>query len=58
MSCRHVLSLKDLWVGQGSSVVRTPFLLIAWVIGPSLIIWHIWLERNRRIFLDRKFLIG
>ena len=29
VSCRHVLSLKDLWDGQGSPLVRTPFLLIA-----------------------------
>jgi ribonuclease HI len=58
MPCRHVLSLKDLWDGQGLPSVRTPFLLIAWAIGPSLIIWHIWLERNRRIFLDRKLLVG
>lgn len=29
-----------------------------WPIFSNLIIWHIWLERNHKIFLDNKLLVG
>ena len=51
-SCWHVSSLTKFFACWGKTPVQTSFLQVAWTIGPSFIIWHIWLERNRRIFRD------
>lgn len=52
--CRHASSLVDLWNKLGNSTTKTSFLHTTWSIGPSFIISQIWLECNRRIFLDKK----
>ena len=49
-SCWHVSSLAEFFARWGKAPVKTSFLQVAWTLGPSFIIWHIWLERNRRIF--------
>ena len=36
----------------GSAPSKAAFLHIVWIDGPLFILWHIWLERNRRIFQD------
>lgn len=57
LPCCHVSTLDDFWKRRGSSPSKTSFLKIAWSIGPSLIFWQVWLERNRRIFLDKKLIL-
>ncbi|XP_057868067.2 uncharacterized protein LOC131075253 [Cryptomeria japonica] len=51
-TCWHVSSLVEFWERWGRAPVSTSFLQAAWAIGPSFIIWNLWLERNRRIFQD------
>ena len=40
---------------MGHPPTKTSFLQVSWTIGPSLILWHVWLERNMRIFHDVQF---
>ena len=54
-SCWHVSSLSEFWDRLGHPPAKASFLQVAWSIGPSLILWHLWLERNRRIFQDVHF---
>lgn len=35
---------------MGKSPTMTPFLQIVWCLGPTFILWQIWLERNHKIF--------
>ena len=51
-TCWHVSSLSEFWDRLAHSPSKTFFLQVAWSIGPSFILWHVWLERNRRIFHD------
>ena len=52
--CAHTSSLIDFWESLGRPPAKTSFLWVAWLAGPSLILWNLWLERNRRIFSDSK----
>ena len=52
--CIHATSLIDFWESLGRPPTKTSFLQIAWMIGPILILWNLWLERNRRIFCNSK----
>lgn len=52
MSYWHVSSVAKFFDRWGKALVSSSFLHVAWALGPSFIIWHIWLERNRRIFQD------
>ena len=49
-SCRHVSSLPEFWARLGNAPSKSSSLHAAWIAGPSFILWHIWLERDRRIF--------
>lgn len=44
--------MPEFWVRLGSAPSKSSPLHVAWIAGPSFILWHIWLERNRRIFQD------
>lgn len=48
----HVFSLAKFVDWWGRAPVSTSFLQAAWDIGPSFIIWNLWLERNHQIFQD------
>ncbi|XP_059077196.1 uncharacterized protein LOC131876295 [Cryptomeria japonica] len=48
--CIHATSLIDFWESLGRPPTKTSFLQVAWSIGPTLILWNLWLERNRRVF--------
>ena len=37
---------------MGGAPCKSSPLHVAWIFGPSFILWHIWLERNWRIFQD------
>lgn len=52
--CSHATSLIDFWDSLGRPPTKTSFLQVAWVVGPALILWNLWLERNRRIFCDSR----
>ena len=50
--CWHVSSLSEFWDRLAHSPSKIFFLQVPWSIGPSFILWHVWLERNRRIVHD------
>ena len=50
--CIHADSLIEFWDSLGRPQVKTSFLQVAWAIGPTFILWNLWLERNRRIFCN------
>ncbi|XP_057871389.2 uncharacterized protein LOC131077832 [Cryptomeria japonica] len=52
--CIHASSLIEFWESLGRPPAKTPFLQVAWFIGPSFILWNLWLERNRRVFCDSR----
>lgn len=56
--CVHISSLVDFWSRWGKPPTLVPFLQIVWNIGPSFILWQIWLERNRRIFQGESFVVS
>ncbi|GLJ09022.1 hypothetical protein SUGI_0100110 [Cryptomeria japonica] len=51
-ACFHATSLIEFWDSLGRPPTKTSFLQVAWAIGPALIIWNLWLERNWRVFCD------
>ena len=51
--CIHT-SLVDFWESMGRPPAKTSFLRAAWMVGPTLILWNLWLEWNHRIFFDSK----
>jgi hypothetical protein len=51
-SCWHASSLPKFWARLGSAPSKASPLHAAWIAGPSFILWHSWLERNRQIFQD------
>lgn len=56
--CVHALSLVDFWIRWGKPPTLVPFLQIVWSIGPTFILWQIWLERNQRIFRGENLAIS
>lgn len=50
--CIHAESLIEFWDSLGRPPAKTMFLQVAWAIGPSLILWNLWLEYNQRIFCN------
>ena len=48
--CIHTSSLVDFWESMGRPPAKTSFLWAAWMVGPPLILWNLWLEWNHRIF--------
>ena len=52
--CIHATSLIDFWESLGKPPTKTSFLQVAWMVGLTLILWNLWLERNRRFFCDSK----
>lgn len=51
----HCSELFSNWKGMyHDGTVQNPQIKDAWLVMPKLICWHIWLERNQRIFKDKK----
>ena len=47
--CIHTSSLDDFWESMGRPPTKTSFLRVAWMVGPPLILWNLWLEQNHKI---------
>jgi hypothetical protein len=50
--CIHAEFLIEFWDSLGRPPAKTTFLQVAWAVGPSFILWNLWLEHNRRIFCN------
>lgn len=53
----HASSLINFWSILGRPPSAASFLQDVWFLGPTYIVWQIWLERNRRIFYGEKLVV-